>query len=200
MKVFSILTKVFIVLSTLALDTTSHPTSNPLDLEAQQPQLENKPTELITFQKPRRRHLIYDPRTHASALQKRWIVENAIDHLNDDWVGWFIWVSEFLPIPQASSALYDIYDRIFSQALLTWVDDEAPQNFVTMTVGFVQLTMKGDNGAVIPWVFVQTFAAKLKHATSMGFRGSYTAYYTNPQAQLGVSITLTTLAMVAGAA
>lgn len=60
--------------------------------------------------------------------------------------------------------------------------------------------MKADNGIAIPWGFVQSFAGKLRHATAIGFHGSYSAYYSNPTAQMGVMVTLTVIGKAIAAA
>ncbi len=125
---------------------------------------------------------------------------NALDYLESEWVGLYASIQNFLPIPAASTGLAQLYDQVYSHSLLTWVGDEPERNFLTMTVGFVQLQMKGQAGAAIPWVFVSAFAERLRLATRHGFCGGYTAHYANPTAGVGVVVTLTTVAMVAAAA
>ena len=178
----------------------SHPTSITRALEIREPQPRTSHNSLVPFERARRRRPFHSPHAHHNELRKRFIVENALDHLDDDWIGWFFWVKEYIPIPSASAGLTRLYSQVYSNSLLTWVDDQPEKNFITMTVGFVQLTMKGDGGATIPWTFVTTFSAKLRHATSNGFRGSYTAYYSNPAARTGIVVMLTTLTMAAAAA
>lgn len=80
------------------------------------------------------------------------------------------------------------------------MNDEPEKDFITITVGFIQLQMRCMSGMAIPWDFVHAFAAKMKHSTEMGFRGSYTAFYMNPNVHVSVMVTLTAGAMVAAAA
>jgi hypothetical protein len=125
---------------------------------------------------------------------------NALDYLDNEWVWLYTSIATFLPIPAASTGLAQLYDQVYSHSLLTWVGDEPERNFLTMTVGFIQLQMRGQAGAAIPWVFVSAFAERLRLATRHGFCGGYTAHYANPTAGVGVVVTLTTVAMVAAAA
>lgn len=125
---------------------------------------------------------------------------NALDYLDNEWIGLYTSIAPFLPIPSASRGLAQLYDQVYSHSLLTWVGNEPERNLLTMTVGFVQLQMKGQAGAAIPWVFVNAFAEQLRLATRHGFCGGYTAHYANPTKGMGVVVTLTTVAMVAAAA
>ena len=197
MKFYNALTDILILFLIIPAPISSHPAwiTRALDIREPQPK-----TSLVPFERARRRRPFHSSHAHQNELQKRFIVENALDHLDDDWIGWFFWVKDYIPIPSASAGLTQLYGQVYSESLLTWVDDEPEKNFITMTVGFVQLTMKGDGAATIPWTFVTAFSAKLRHATSNGFRGSYTAYYSNPAARTGIVVVLTTLTMAAAAA
>lgn len=178
----------------------SHPTFTSEALEIRQPRPSSPYDSLAKFQNERRRHFVYDPWLHHTDLRKRTIVENALDYLDDDWTGFFDDVAYFLPRPDAASSLYKVYSDIFSHAIGEWVDEQPEKNFISMSEGFVELTMEAFNGAVVPWTFVQTFAARLKHATTQGFAGSYQAIYQDPKRQIGVKVVLAVGAMVAAAA
>ncbi len=178
----------------------SHPTYTPSAIEIRQPRPESSYDALAAFQKERRRRFVYDPWLHHTDLRKRTIVENALDYLDDDWIGFFDDVAYFLPRPNAASSLYKVYDDIFSHAIGEWVDEQPEKNLISMSEGFVELTMEAFNGAVVPWTFVQTFAARLKHATTQGFVGSYQAIYQDPKRQIGVKVVLAVGVMVAAAA
>jgi len=106
----------------------------------------------------------------------------------------------FLPRPNAALSLDKVCNDIFSHAIGKWVEEQPERSLISMTVGFVELTTEAFNGAAIPWTFVQTFAVKLKHATTQGFAGSYQAIYQDPKRQIGVKVVLAVGAMVAAAA
>ena len=178
----------------------SHPTSIVSALKIRRPRHSSPHDSLAAFQQERRRRFVYDPWLHHTDLRKRTIVENALDYLDDDWMGFFDDVAYFLPRPNAASSLYKVYDDIFSHAIGEWVDEQPEKNLISMSEGFVELTMEAFNGAVVPWTFVQTFAARLKHATTQGFVGSYQAVYQDPKRQIGVKVVLAVGAMVAAAA
>lgn len=69
-----------------------------------------------------------------------------------------------------------------------------------MVNGMVRLDFRAENGAVIPWIFVQTFVAKLAEATRQGFAGSYRAYYMNPLTGVAITVSLGLVLQVAPAA
>lgn len=200
MKFCDPLASTILLTLTLTLATISHPTSSPRDLETRRPQLEARTHDLLASPEPRRRRFPYSPWTHPTRLQARSIMLNALDYLDNEWVGLYTSIATFLPIPSASTGLAHLYDQVYSHSLLTWVGNEPERNFLTMTVGFIQLQMRGQAGAAIPWVFVSAFAERLRLATRNGFCGGYTAHYANPTAGVGVVVTLTTVAMVAAAA
>lgn len=177
-----------------------HPTSTSITPEIRQLRPESPYDSLAAFQKERRRRFVYDPWLHDAELRKRTIVQNALDYLDDDWLGFFDDVVDFLPRPNAASSLYKVYNDIFSHAIGEWVDEQPEKNLISITEGFVELTMEAFNGAAIPWTFVQAFAARLKHATTQGFAGSYQAIYQDPKKQIGVKVVLAVGAMVAAAA
>jgi len=178
----------------------SQPTYTSSAIEIRQPRPESSYDALAAFQKKRRRRFVYDPWLHHTDLRKRTIVENALDYLDDDWIGFFDDVAYFLPRPNAASSLYKVYNDIFSHAIGEWVDEQPEKNIISMSEAFVELTMEAFNGAVVPWTFVQTFAARLKHATTQGFAGSYQAIYQDPKRQIGVKVVLAVGAMVSAAA
>lgn len=182
---------------TLTLPTISYLTLNSRELAIRRPQLKARANNLIAF--PNARHF-YDPWTHPTPLQARSVMLNALDYLDSEWIGLYTSIANYLPIPSASTGLAQLYDQVYSHSLLTWVGDEPERNLFTMTVGFVQLQIKGQAGAAIPWVFVSAFAERLRLATRNGFCGGYTAHYANPTKGVGIVVTLTTLAMVAAAA
>lgn len=200
MKFANLLTDTVLVILISTSTVLSHPTSTSKAPEIRQPRPESPYESLAAFQKERRRRFVYDPWLHHTDLRKRAIVENALDYLDDDWIGFFDDVAYFLPRPNAASSLYKVYDDIFSHAVGEWVDKQPEKNLISMSEDFVELTMEAFNGAVVPWTFVQSFAAKFKHATTQGFVGSYQAVYQDPKRQIGVKVVLAVGAMVAAAA
>lgn len=200
MKFCDPLASTLLLALTIALPTTSHPKSNPRVLETRPPQYKAGTHDLFASPESRHLRLPHDRWTHPTPLQARSIMLNALDYLDNEWVGLYASIQNFLPIPAASTGLAQLYDQVYSHSLLTWVGNEPERNFLTMTVGFIQLQMRGQAGAAIPWVFVSAFAERLRLATRNGFCGGYTAHYANPTAGVGVVVTLTTVAMVAAAA
>lgn len=144
----------------------SHPSFTSKAAAIRQHRPESAYESLAAFQKERRRRFVYDPWLHHVDLRKRAIVENSLDYLDDDWIGFFDDVAYFLPRPNAAASLYKVYNDIFSHAIGEWVDEQPEKNLISMSEGFVELTMEAFHGAVVSWTFVQTFAAKLKYATA----------------------------------
>jgi len=200
MKVCKAVANTLLLVLTLALPTISPPAFNPTDFEIGPFQLDVSNNDLLAPQRPHPRRLLQNPRTPPTPLQTRSIMLNAVDYLDNEWIGWYTSITSFLPIPFASAGLARLYDQVYSASLLTWVGDEPERNLLTMTMGFLQLQIRGEAGAAIPWVFESSFAEQLRMATRMGFCGGYTAFYSNPTRGVGVVVTLTTMAMVAAAA
>ena len=96
--------------------------------------------------------------------------------------------------------LHEIYAWVFDEAIAGWFTDEPETDALAMTNGMLRLEFLGEQGATIPWLFVQTFVAKLGAATQQGFAGSYRAYYKNPTTGVAVMVALTVLLQVAPAA
>lgn len=105
-----------------------------------------------------------------------------------------------MPIADALPKLHEIYTWVFDEAIAGWLAEEPETDAFAMTNGMLRLEMLGENGALIPWMFVQTFVAKLGAATQQGFAGSYRAYYKNPVTGVAVTVVMTLLFHAAPAA
>ena len=132
-------------------------------------------------------------------VEKR-VIQNGLDLLTADWVGFFEQVSTFMPIQDATAQLSHVYHEVFEECLESYIANDPETDALSMVNGWLRLDFLGENGATIPWLFVQTFVAKLGHATQQGFTGSYRAYYKNPVTGIAVAVALSLILPLAPAA